>query len=1156
MHAESIDLRAAPGIARPLVLSGLGPSLILLVGPNGSGKSTLGRVLRWSLWPREASELVQATILWRLQPAEPSLPSMLFAGTVRWPDGAPRIPAEASGAWSMNVRSLLTKHDDDIARLIETALSGGFDLPAARRTVAGKGHPPRKALGDLGEASDALRGALDEADALARKATELDRLRAEVQEAADAYAEKGLAEAALELAKARGLLKSAEEALAALPPGLERLRVGIDADIEVARAEYASTVAGLALLRADEKDLGASIATLEFPLEEPEHVVIAAQRGRADELQACEAELRARGADLEGAKAGFREARRAILSDPDRVQTLGPDAIDALDRALSEARTAQAEVGAAERLLRDLPAVPASGDLAALGESARTLRRWLRAPPVPVEPEAPPRPWFRHPLGLGGLVGLLLSLAAGATLAVMQGALSTALALVIGLGLGLVLAAVGALAWLTASGGEGDAPPPPPDLRGQVEASWPSEAQVRPESWTPDAVQACLDRTEKAEALARTAALHEEQLRLATGRLDSARARERTARAAVSAVLSEWGLAPGLAETTLAVRARRIHAASAASAQEEQARAARDAVQQQVASRLDALEGWLGGLMPGMSVSAGPGAKAAVEGVFEQLSNLLEARKDLARTEKAASREQGRATVQQQKLQRLWSQVGLAEGEEDALRQRLACLDAWVEHQDASKQAGLTIARLQTQLEDRPGHLDLSAPAAEQLIEEQRELAAALAERQARVSDLEKEIRDASHGDTIQTRTAALEAARGTLAQHRDEDARKAVGRALLDWVDGTVSRDNTPPVLERARRRFLQFTQGRYRLEVSGASFGALDTESQRHQPLDQLSDATRIQLLLATRLAYLEQAEADGPKLPLFLDEVLSTSDPARFEQVGRCLLQLVREGRQVFYATAVPAEVALWRGLCDALGAPMPQVCGLAEAAERRGWPPDLPVASAVRGPAPDPAGQSAEAYARALGLRGVAPRPVDARRPAGGRVLLDRGSRAGRALCPAQGESTSPAALRGAGRAGGGPHRPAGGGARSATHGPRRGRDLAGRRSQRGGHGCATGRARGLPRAPRGRRSRLRGRRPTDPSYEREEGRSAGSAPARRGVHREPTGAGPRGARRARPQAGRGPRRGRNAVGWRHPALRAVGGRGAVGVRGGCGALRSR
>jgi DNA repair protein SbcC/Rad50 len=91
----------------------------------------------------------------------------------------------------------------------------------------------------------------------------------------------------------------------------------------------------------------------------------------------------------------------------------------------------------------------------------------------------------------------------------------------------------------------------------------------------------------------------------------------------------------------------------------------------------------------------------------------------------------------------------------------------------------------------------------------------------------------------------------------------------------------------------------------------------------LEQLSDATRVQLLLALRLGSLEQAERGCGPLPLCLDEVLATTDPQRYAAIANALLQIAESGRQVLYVTADPAEVEAFVLAATTAGQPKPAV-----------------------------------------------------------------------------------------------------------------------------------------------------------------------------------------------------------------------------------------
>ncbi len=133
----------------------------------------------------------------------------------------------------------------------------------------------------------------------------------------------------------------------------------------------------------------------------------------------------------------------------------------------------------------------------------------------------------------------------------------------------------------------------------------------------------------------------------------------------------------------------------------------------------------------------------------------------------------------------------------------------------------------------------------------------------------------------------------------------------------------------------------------------------------LAALSDGTRMQLLLATRVAF-ATGEEHGRPLPLFLDESLTATDPARFGAVADAVLALAEDGRQIFYLTSDPADVARWQQACARRGAVAPRVVDLARVRQVEGAldPADLALPVAPEVPAPD--GHDAAEYGRRLGV----------------------------------------------------------------------------------------------------------------------------------------------------------------------------------------------
>ncbi|MFW5951420.1 MAG: ATP-binding protein, partial [Gemmatimonadota bacterium] len=186
------------------------------------------------------------------------------------------------------------------------------------------------------------------------------------------------------------------------------------------------------------------------------------------------------------------------------------------------------------------------------------------------------------------------------------------------------------------------------------------------------------------------------------------------------------------------------------------------------------------------------------------------------------------------------------------------------------------------------------------------------------IAGIRRSLEDARSRHDVEDALAAVDAAKADLADRRDRDVDDAIGQALVTWLEGTASDTNRPRVFHRARELLSVITRGQFRLEMSrdGDVFRAYDTVAERGRALDELSSGTRIQLLTAVRVAFVETQE-HGAAPPLLLDEVLANADDTRARAIIETALGLARAGRQVFYFTAQVDELEKWRELLTQAG-----------------------------------------------------------------------------------------------------------------------------------------------------------------------------------------------------------------------------------------------
>lgn len=250
---------------------------------------------------------------------------------------------------------------------------------------------------------------------------------------------------------------------------------------------------------------------------------------------------------------------------------------------------------------------------------------------------------------------------------------------------------------------------------------------------------------------------------------------------------------------------------------------------------------------------------------------------------------------------------------------------------------------------------------------QKREMADCLEELNNRIGGIRRAIEDAKNKDDLEQKLSKEETVLDQLRNERDKNYSKLIGSLLVNEIDKANRSTNMPEVFHQAERIFSQITRGRYRLLIdsqSPPSFRAFDTSLERGQSLEEISSGTRLQIMMAVRLAFVERQET-GLKIPLLMDECLGNSDDTRAQTIIDSVIELCREGRQVFYFTAQHDEVGKWLNTLQKTDIPH-KVIDLAEVrnfldSEKL---PQLDLPSPQHYHPPDPNGCSYEEYGRLL------------------------------------------------------------------------------------------------------------------------------------------------------------------------------------------------
>jgi hypothetical protein len=536
-------------------------------------------------------------------------------------------------------------------------------------------------------------------------------------------------------------------------------------------------------------------------------------------------------------------------------------------------------------------------------------------------------------------------------------------------------------------------PPPRRDRRGELRNEA-ARLGLEHDDWSEDGVRARIAQLESASAAAEAARRDDERRRELAAQLDEALAEHATWRTTYAALAQELGLAPEADALTVERAGALLVAWDDAHRAWLQARAEVQAADDLVAEVLDEAGALLAPWAPPPS---GPAElRAAVRSLVRRSAAHRDAveRSDRAHQELDAVR----ADLDDVAEQRRRMAGRLQVPESDLATTVAARAPRRVEWREAVTEVERAEARVEQVRREVRGAFEGEADLLAELVDERlrvrdradvegrlqeaRAARAEAAQLRERIGRLRGALDDARRKHDVEAALTREARAVDEVAAWRDREREKAATRALIRWVRSRTEERDRPRVFARARRLLEVITRGRHTVELAPAEdggFRTVHTTTGEGRSLAQLSSGTRVQLLLAVRLAFVEVQEGDGVSLPLLLDEVLGTSDDERARAVVEAATTLATRGRQVLYFTAQADEVRKWREAAGEATAPRLVTLGsVSEVSPAVSWPAGDRLTPAP----PEPGGHSHAAYGRELGVPPVdlwAPDPVRSLHP---------------------------------------------------------------------------------------------------------------------------------------------------------------------------------
>ena len=959
MILRRLAIERLPGIREGFDIELAGQGIQVVHGPNGIGKSSLCRAVEALYWA-DRGPARQTSLSAEFELNGETWRAEREASSLRWTHGgsnaSPHLPKSRHRfCFFLRLRDLIDPSSagtEDVATEIRRQMAGGVNLRQVGATLGAPPTPRAKGLKRraYNEARDKVDSKSGEHAALQKRADKLERLAAQLQEAETSERRLTHVDRAIDLAIKHVELAEAERSIATMPDALANL-TGRELDEVLGHRKMLSTYEKRARsLGRDRRDARTEqrASGLEITLDD---AVLTAWQNRADNLVRLEDKLGRARNELESVRAELSQHLEAVGSNlVDNAGLTLPNHAELFD-FLRTSHELEACRTAVEEKLRLLDvgdtAHESAGEFDRIRDGIDALRRWLRTP----NPESfAARLRARWPR----LLIVLLPLAAFLAIVSLT-SVALSLAAIGGVAAGLCLAAL--LAW------NGDAAT---RRRSAAKSAFEETGLEEPADWT---IRDALSRLRELERIAANVEAIGQRARERKGFLAECEVldeRGRDVEARRKELAATLGLDDLSSDADLVDYARALdqlrrtcggHAAQAGRVEELDRRHA-----ERIAALAEFVEQY--GEPRPADAAAGQAALKRLSARNERLRQALE-REATAVSQLEQNDEDQQRTLDT--IAAIYASAGVDDGDEPEL---VAMLELRPEYRELRRSRDSLASKIELLESDlglagETSLAEMDGRSLERLKSDLKQEASCAGELRDEIADINARVKLAREGTSMANLIADREAARDELRDLRDQALSAMAGKFLLDEIEEEFELTQMPRVFERARAHFTAFTRHGYELKVASGDSAprlyAQEAAGNRRRELEELSDGTLAQLLLAARIAFAEEVE-QGQALPLFLDEALDQSDPVRFEAIVRSLGRVAREqGRQIIYLSADPLDVDRIRGALGIHGGELAEPIDLGMTRRRAASPrgPD-PLRVEPRPPVPAPDNRSPEEY----------------------------------------------------------------------------------------------------------------------------------------------------------------------------------------------------
>lgn len=885
----------------------------LVYGRNATGKSTAARAIQSLLWPATANKGDQVT--GRFQHEDNEYRVELKSDKAQYDikgqsvDSPVNCDAEFCKCYYLLLKDLATDEQTDLVRVIQTQMAGGYNLQKIADELKLKGNIPSAKINEkqaLDKANKTLEDARKPLLENVNAANRLGDLQAELNEADDASKHEEILEAAIDYAQNRDTLADKQAAVDSFDPRIQKLKGDETDRIDEFKAELATQNAKLEEARATIKRCSNDIVQTNLPDGGVPDGVLNTLDERARSLIGQQGNIGNLQTQCNEAAAVVSESRKHI----------GDDVTDEQLEQITETPNWAQQSEVARK----------AGACRAAIDAFKSIENWLISKLSNQASNAPTaeslntgifrlHDWLDKPAQRSGypIWIFIASAAISVILAISDQAVPAAWFMII----------TGVIGVFAIRRVRVDSKSPHKEYQ--------SSGLPQPDSWTNKSVLAVLNTLREQLRLAEYDRDLQAKLNENKSALDKADQEKTTIDQQIELLRKNLGAAPGADEANLLLLAEAIKNWRNARTEQCKAEAALKTAKNDYSVLIDEING---ASKPYITETCADSesANGMIKDLKDRATRYRDALRDLKRSEQDEADASEKIQQIESRIDELFNNIEVQKDDLQTLSQLLELLSDYrnssKERDKAQTNAETSARKLRNLCESYQQQLgaletaDWSASkdteaTLEHLMslridqletekDNQHRVASRYGEIQEEITKIKTLIDEDKKSHKLEEALAQVMDARSDLRRHRDDTYASMVGHALVNYVE-EKSREDDPEVLKRANYYLKKVTDNRYELLFADGRFRVRDEFEKDTREVDELSDGTRVQLLLCVRLAFVEHLE-DGKniKLPLLFDETLASTDDHRAPLVARAIAEICREGRQVFYFTAQKDEV----------------------------------------------------------------------------------------------------------------------------------------------------------------------------------------------------------------------------------------------------------